>query len=116
MKIIIDISEHDKEWITNGYSIPQELNTDIARKIIEAESLPFDEIRLDPAIIFKALKDGIWVHAYTFHLKMLCIPYLVYEMGTYYFKVDGHFGTDEYYFEDYGKTWALTAKELSNDE
>ena len=42
MKIIIDISEYDKSWITNGYSIPQELNTDIARKIIEAEPLSFD--------------------------------------------------------------------------
>jgi len=39
VKIIIDISEYDKEWIANGYSIPQELNADIARKIIEAEPL-----------------------------------------------------------------------------
>lgn len=49
MKIIIDISEYDKEWITNGYCIPQELNTDIARKIIEAEPLSLDVDEEDPS-------------------------------------------------------------------
>ena len=37
MRIVIDISEHDKEWIGNAYGIPQEINTKIAEAIINAE-------------------------------------------------------------------------------
>jgi len=37
MKIVIDISEYDKQWIGNAYGIPQDINTKIAEAIINAE-------------------------------------------------------------------------------
>lgn len=37
MRVVIDISEHDKEWIGNAYGIPQDINTKIAEAIINAE-------------------------------------------------------------------------------
>ena len=37
MRIVIDISEYDKEWIGNAYGIPQDINTKIAEAIINAE-------------------------------------------------------------------------------
>ena len=39
MKYIIDISEYNKEWINNAYSIPDEINTAIAESIIYAEQI-----------------------------------------------------------------------------
>lgn len=40
MKIIIDISEHDYEWMRNLYSVPDEIRTEIAEKIING--IPFE--------------------------------------------------------------------------
>ena len=40
MQIVIDISEHDKEWIQNGYAIPDEIHTSIVESIINGTSLP----------------------------------------------------------------------------
>ena len=37
MKLVIDISNYNAEWIRNAYSIPQEINTSIAESIINAE-------------------------------------------------------------------------------
>lgn len=37
MRLVIDISEYDKEWIGNAYCIPQDINTKIAEAIINAE-------------------------------------------------------------------------------
>ena len=37
MKLVIDISDYNAEWIRNAYSIPQEINTNIAESIINAE-------------------------------------------------------------------------------
>lgn len=37
MRLVIDISEYDKEWIGNTYGIPQDINTKIAEAIINAE-------------------------------------------------------------------------------
>lgn len=37
MKLVIDISDYNAEWIRNAYSIPQEINTSIAESIINAE-------------------------------------------------------------------------------
>ena len=39
MKLVIDISKYNREWIKNGYKIPQEINLDIARAIVEGELL-----------------------------------------------------------------------------
>lgn len=40
MQIVIDISEYDKEWITNSYHIPDEINQKIAETIINGTPLP----------------------------------------------------------------------------
>ena len=37
MKLVIDISGYNAEWIRNAYGIPQEINTNIAESIINAE-------------------------------------------------------------------------------
>lgn len=37
MKVVIDISEYNMEWIKNGCSIPPEINTVIAESIIDGE-------------------------------------------------------------------------------
>lgn len=37
MRLVINISEYDKEWIQNTYGIPQEINVDIAKAIINGE-------------------------------------------------------------------------------
>lgn len=37
MKFVIDISNYNAEWIRNAYGIPQEINTNIAESIINAE-------------------------------------------------------------------------------
>lgn len=37
MKLLINISEYDKEWIQNAYEIPREINIDIAKAIINSE-------------------------------------------------------------------------------
>lgn len=66
------------------------------------------ELGIDLITLFKALKDGIW-HI-TSNRKV--IGYLNVKwnwcIGRDYFKTKyGNF-----YFKDYGKTWALTEKEL----
>ena len=40
MKIVIDIEGYDREWITNGYHIPDEINGKIAEAIIDGTPLP----------------------------------------------------------------------------
>lgn len=42
MQIVIEIEDYDKEWITNGYYIPNEINEKIAEAIIKGISLPKD--------------------------------------------------------------------------
>lgn len=37
MKLVIDISDYNAEWIRNAYGIPQEININIAESIINAE-------------------------------------------------------------------------------
>lgn len=39
MKIAINISEYDQEWIRNAYGIPAEINTVIAEAIISGKEL-----------------------------------------------------------------------------
>lgn len=39
MKLVIDISEYNREWINNGYRIPEEINQDITRAIVDGEPL-----------------------------------------------------------------------------
>lgn len=46
MKLIIDISEYDREWIKNTYGIPQDIDVAIARAIINGKELPDHHGRL----------------------------------------------------------------------
>ena len=39
MKIVIEISSYDKEWITNGYYIPEEINMRISEAIANGTPL-----------------------------------------------------------------------------
>ena len=46
MKIVIDIEDYDREWIANGYHIPDEINRKIAEAIIDGTPLPKHHGRL----------------------------------------------------------------------
>lgn len=46
MNILIDIDDYDREWIANGYHIPDEINRKIAEAIIEGTPLPDHHGRL----------------------------------------------------------------------
>ena len=46
MKIVIDIEDYDREWIANGYRIPDEINSKIADAIIIGTPLPEHHGRL----------------------------------------------------------------------
>ena len=46
MKIVIDIEDYDREWIANGYHIPDEINGKIAEAIIDGTPLPEHHGRL----------------------------------------------------------------------
>lgn len=80
---------------------------EICQKLGRLEDIE-EEIGIDLITLFKALKDGIW-HI-TSNGKV--IGYLNVKwnwcIGRDYFKTKyGNF-----YFKDYGKTWALTKEEL----
>ena len=40
IELIIKISNYDKEWITNGYCIPEEINMKISEAIANSTPLP----------------------------------------------------------------------------
>ena len=46
IELVIKISNYDKEWITNGYCIPEEINTKISEAIINGTVLPKGHGRL----------------------------------------------------------------------
>ena len=46
MQIVIEISDYDKEWITNGYYIPKEINVRISEAIENGTPLPKGHGRL----------------------------------------------------------------------
>ena len=51
MQVIIEISDYDKEWITNGYYIPEEINTKISEAIVNGISL--DKIKAEIEVLPK---------------------------------------------------------------
>ena len=58
MKLIIETSEYNKEWITNAYSIPQEIMLEIAEAIINGTEL----IRCEDCMYgMECMKDGYMV-------------------------------------------------------
>ena len=46
MQMVIDIEDYDREWIANGYHIPDEINRKIAEAIIDGTPLPKGHGRL----------------------------------------------------------------------
>lgn len=46
MKLLIDISEYNAEYIKNAYGIPQDINTVIAEAIINGKQIPTPHGRL----------------------------------------------------------------------
>ena len=46
MHVVIEISSYDKEWITNGYYIPEEINIRISEAIANGTILPKGHGRL----------------------------------------------------------------------
>lgn len=49
MNIVIEIEDYDKEWVTNGYYIPNEINGKIAEVIINGKPLVdvLDKIKVE---------------------------------------------------------------------
>ena len=59
MKIVIDIEDYDREWIANGYHIPDEINSKIADAIIIGTPLPEHHGRLiDADELYSDFIDG----------------------------------------------------------
>lgn len=56
MQIVIEISSYDKEWITNGYYIPEEINMKISEAI--ANGIPLDKIRAELHATAEMHEDG----------------------------------------------------------
>lgn len=52
MEIVIKIEDYDREWIANGYYIPDEINEKIAKTIIDGTPLPKGHGRLIDADCF----------------------------------------------------------------
>lgn len=46
MEIVVKIADYDREWIANGYYIPDEINEKIAEAIIDGTPLPKGHGRL----------------------------------------------------------------------
>ena len=73
-----------------------------------------EEIRIDLAILFEALFNGVWIK----NKDKKCRPcYLSASFGSMQLTNAGirysTISTNKYlYFKDYGKTWALTKEEL----
>ena len=78
-----------------------------------------EELGIDLITLFKALKNGIWENDKycnkILYLKPEDFTIILKEKYIYY--EWGWPGPDYfiYYFNDYGKTWALTKEELEND-
>ena len=62
IELVIKISNYDKEWITNGYYIPEEINTRIAETIANGIPLPEGHGKIiDYGYVVDAIDD--WVNA-----------------------------------------------------
>ena len=59
MRLIIDISEYNAEYIKNAYGIPQDINTVIAESIINGKQVPTPHGRLGDL-------DALWDRMYKY--------------------------------------------------
>ena len=53
MKLIVDISEYDYEYIKNAYGVPQDINTAVAEAIINGKQIPTPHGRLGDLDVLK---------------------------------------------------------------
>lgn len=90
-----------------------------------------DELKIDLITLFKALKDGFYIKyndkiVHIFPDKHITINFWYKTINVFIppkFFIDCKKGAnnlsetidEEYWFKDYGKTWALTKEELEND-
>ena len=90
----------------------------IRNKLFFLENIE-EELGIELITLFKALKNGIWENDKycnkILYLKPEDFTIILKEKYIYY--EWGWPGPDYfiYYFNDYGKTWALTKEELEND-
>jgi len=63
MRLIIDISEYNAEYIKNAYGIPQDINMIIAESIINGKQVPTPHGRLiDADELSKQKYENIWTN------------------------------------------------------
>lgn len=74
MKLIIDISEYDQEWIRNTYGIPQDIDVTIARAIMNGETYEPER------------KKGKWIDMGDFEQCSVCTATRLKEVQTVYGK------------------------------
>ena len=99
-------------------SIRDNFNAEYA-KLADLEDIE-DELKVDLAILFKALKNGCFAKE-TFDYMGIKQTQIIFTEFTQLYYADDfddyliHIRTRDYYLKDYGKTWALTKEELENE-
>ena len=109
----------------------EEVNDVMYRKLKALEDLE-EELGIDLSTLFKALKDGFYIkyNDKIVHIlpdKHITINFWYKTINVFIppkFFIDCKKGTDylseeideEYWFKDYGETWALTREELEHDK
>jgi len=91
----------NEEVICNGNRVDNAL-----KKLGQLEDIE-EELGIDLITLFKALKKGFYSKDGEYHH----FSNLFFDSEEIY---DGYNNVD-YYFKDYGKTWALTKEELENE-
>lgn len=98
--------------LTNKTELNVYKNIDNARyKLCLLENIE-EDLGIDLIILFKALKNGFYTNFYTKNNHFSSSCYYTIDLEHKCIQVhdyDKHFSLD---FKDYGKTWALTRKEL----
>ena len=113
--------------LRNALITSSEINDAIYKKLKSLEDLE-EENGLDLITLFKALKDGFYIKyndkiVHIFPDKHITINFWYKTINVFIppkFFIDCKKGTDylsetideEYWFKDYGETWALTREEL----
>ena len=116
--------------LRNKLITPNEIDNSIYKKLKSLEDIE-EELEIDLITLFKALKDGFYIKyndeiVHIFPDKHITINFWYNTINVFIppkFFIDCKKGTnylsetidEEYWFKDYGKTWALTKEELEND-
>ena len=130
----LTIKKTSKNYITRYYKPKNVLVSDLTWKLGHLEDIE-EELEIDLITLFKAMTRGIYYERqeivphptdkkYTVlkdRIAYESLPCLVYQRilggkNIFYFKMDEnqHYIVEDIYLKDYGKTWALTRKELEN--